>query len=168
MKLFNSKFKNKMDKTKALKRLTALEAEAKQLRVIIETPDKPLNIMERVKTVEDACEVKGINYCEFIRGIEFLSEDTQAYEKLKIVISALRQQWIPNWKNKDEYKYIPVFKMDSFCFACVSLSFWHDYGRSSVASGRLCLPTIELAKYVGTQFVDLWESYFIGVDNDLD
>ena len=75
---------------------------------------KPKNIMERVKTFEDACEVLGEDhqyvkaYREWMRISYADCKDITAYLKLRIICAALNEGWKPT--NSDgECRYYPWF-----------------------------------------------------------
>lgn len=81
--------------------------------------DKPKNVMERIKTFEDACNELGDNH-PFIEtyhsfehnvrasvGNEYL-KDIAAYIRLRIVVAALNEGWEPQF-TKEEYRYYPWF-----------------------------------------------------------
>ena len=75
---------------------------------------KPKNIMERVKTFEDACEVLGEDhqyvkaYREWMRIYYAECKDVTAYLKLRIIAAALNDGWKPT--NSDgECRYYPWF-----------------------------------------------------------
>ena len=61
--------------------------------------DKPMDIMDRVKTFEDACNELGEDNC-FVRRYKALYEeicddrDMVAYLKLRIVCAALNEGWV--------------------------------------------------------------------------
>ena len=92
---------------------------------------KPKNIMERVKTFEDACEVLGEDhqyvkaYREWMRISYADCKDITAYLKLRIICAALNEGWQPT----------------------------HD--------GDLTLKTEELENYCAEQFMDIWSDYLI-------
>ena len=74
----------------------------------------PKDIIERVKTFEDACEVLGeehqyvIAYREWIRIYYAYCKDVNAYLKLRIICAALNDGWKPT--NSDgECSYYPWF-----------------------------------------------------------
>lgn len=79
---------------------------------------QPRNIIERVKTFEDACEVLGEGHHLVIQYKEiydnFLYEggdgvkDIVAYLKLRIICAALNDGWKPKFDG-DEYRYYPWF-----------------------------------------------------------
>lgn len=52
-----------MKKEEALKRLSSLETETKELRKTIEAADKPLYGRESIQSFEDACEAINISNC---------------------------------------------------------------------------------------------------------
>ena len=93
---------------------------------------QPKNIMERVKTFEDACEVLGEehSYVQEYRGIANVNfdftQDIIAYLKLRIICAALNEGWQPT----------------------------HD--------GYLTLKTEELENYCAEQFIDIWSDYLFG------
>lgn len=75
---------------------------------------QPKNIMERVKTFDDACEVLGEDhqyvkaYREWMRICYAECEDVTAYLKLRIICSALNEGWKPQFDG-DEYRCYPWF-----------------------------------------------------------
>ena len=146
---------------------------------------KPKNIMERVKTFEDACEVLGEehSYVQEYRGIANVNfdftQDIIAYLKLRIICAALNDGWKPTF-DKDEYRFYPLFyteeeydKLDKEkkkeCRFVGYESECYPYFVSSSCtamtctnlnfSARLTFRTPELAKYCGCQFIDIWADY---------
>lgn len=75
---------------------------------------KPKNIMERVKTFEDACEVLGEEhpYVQEYRGVANINfdftQDIIAYLKLRIICEALNDGWKPTFPDV-ECRYYPWF-----------------------------------------------------------
>ena len=75
---------------------------------------QPKNIMERVKTFEDACEVLGeyhqyvMAYREWIRIYYAYCKDVSAYLKLRIICAALNEGWKPTFSD-GECRYYPWF-----------------------------------------------------------
>ena len=75
---------------------------------------QPKNIMERVKTFEDACEVLGEDhsYVQEYRGVANINfdftQDLIAYLKLRIICSALNDGWKPTFSD-GEFRYYPWF-----------------------------------------------------------
>ena len=77
---------------------------------------QPKNIMERVKTFEDACEVLGEDhqyvkaYREWMRIYYAECKDVTAYLKLRIICAALKDGWKPT--NSDgEFRCYPWFEI---------------------------------------------------------
>lgn len=123
----------KINKKDALERLNTIEAEAKKLRVILNRPE---NILERVKTISDACEEIGCIMPENLDPYK------QAEDEIKIFAEALREG-----KPAGECFYYPYFKRSSgggFSFyVCV---FAFDY---SYVGARLRVDTPEKAIHLG-------------------
>ena len=75
---------------------------------------KPKDIMERVKTFEDACEVLGEYhqyvkaYREWMRISYAECKDITAYLKLRIICAALNEGWKPKFDG-EEYRHYPWF-----------------------------------------------------------
>ncbi len=125
-------------------------------------PDVDLcpNIMDRVKSFEDACEVLGLDPVKCLPCIDHCqSEDyaaITAFAKISIIRGALNEGWKPDWANSNEYKYYPWFKHSGVGFS------YGDYATSSANSSvgsRLCYKSRELAEYAGKQFIDLYKQF---------
>ncbi len=140
-----------IDKKEALKRLSSLENEAKELRKIIDTPVK---ITDRVKTFEDACEVLGIE--SFHESFQEGTPDEIAYKKLKVIVAALNEGWKPNWNNLNEAKWQPYFDMRGSGLVFHAADIW--YSITAVGS-RLCFRSRELCEYAGKQFQSIYNDY---------
>ena len=69
------------------------------------------NIMERIKTFDDACrEVTGKSEEEWLaeNETENMDKDVLAYLKMRIIVAALNEGWKPTFK-EDEYRYYPYY-----------------------------------------------------------
>lgn len=148
--------------------------------------EKPKNVMERIKTFEDACRELGIDADEWMNDREDLGlePDIIAYMKLRIIVAALNEGWKPKFMT-DEYRYYPYFylytkeeidEMDeekknglwlwggnsNYGAAC-GLSAAYSYNvwaySSAAISARLALKSAELATYCGKQFQSIWADY---------
>lgn len=77
---------------------------------------EPKNIMERVKTFDDACKVLGdnnalVNHYLFIANgpeMDDSGNDIRGYLKLRIIAAALNDGWQPKF-TEDEYRWYPYF-----------------------------------------------------------
>jgi hypothetical protein len=108
-----------------------------------------------IKTFEDACTELGIVPGDVFKKTDL--PDEVAYKKLKIVIKAINQGWIPNWKNTNEYKWWPYFNLSSgFGFQD------SNYGyvlAGTVVGSRLCFESEEKSDYAAKQFIDLYKEF---------
>jgi hypothetical protein len=122
------------------------------------------DIKDRVKTIEDACSVLGVDCYEAGSAVvpDGMQKDLasiQAYKYLILVARALNEGWEPDWTNSNQTKYYPWF--DASAGSGLSYhGFDLQYSFSSVGS-RLCFKSAELAKYAGTQFIDLYNQFFL-------
>ncbi len=82
---------------------------------------------------------------------------------LKKVIEAHCQangNWKPDWKDYSQWKYYPWFMANTSGSGLSYFAF--DFSRTSAYVGsRLCLPSSELAEYVGKTFIKLYEQTFL-------
>ena len=122
------------------------------------------NIMDRVKTFEDACKELGRQPynvdCLMKLGI---TKNDIAYQKMVVIVEALNEGWKPDVCNSDVERWYPWFKPNgspsSFAF--------HDslYAYEAAFAGggsRLKLKSRELAEYCGEQFNDIWKDIQLG------
>ena len=121
-------------------------------------------VTERIKTYEDACDELGIDpFLNKWTAEAKVTSDEVAYYSLKVIAKALNEGWEPDWTNKDERKYYPWFYIEDTNPAGLSAS----NAKYSVATAHtyfgshLCFKTSALAKYAGTQFVNLYEKYLL-------
>ena len=74
--------------------------------------EKPQNVMERVKTFEDACNELGNDHQTVIDYYALCdatcTKDILSYAKLRIIAAALNEGWKPKFTT-DEYRYFPWF-----------------------------------------------------------
>lgn len=147
--------------------------------------EKPKNVMERIKTFEDACNELGIDHNEWMQDKKELGleADVIAYLKLRIIAAALNEGWKPQFTT-DEYRYFPwfclytqseidemneedksrvVYRSIYYAFAnggvaCAYTVIDSSYTYTIIGS-RLAFKTRELAEYAGRQFVEIWADY---------
>jgi hypothetical protein len=120
-------------------------------------------IQDRVKSYEDACAVKDITPLT-IENFSFLPENQQkaalAYHKIHTIAEVLNEGEIFSWQPDSDWKYYPWFDMETYGDAPAGSGFsygGYGLGRSrSFVGARLCYRTSELAKYAGTQFLDIY------------
>jgi hypothetical protein len=113
--------------------------------------DKP--VTERIKTFEDACNETGINPLLFLDSS--CTPDELAYRKLKVIAKALNKGVELTFANSDQKKWYPWFEYKGSGFRFYGA--YYGYTISNTAGGsRLCYASEELARYAGTQFIDLY------------
>lgn len=116
---------------------------------------KTEKITDRVKSFEDACSVLGVSVSDILGKNN--TKDEIAYKKLKTIIKALNEGWVPDWSNTSEYKWFPYFDYESGFGFSGSNSYCWDAGTR--VSSRLVLKSEELSKYAATQFKDIYNDY---------
>lgn len=137
---------------------------------------RPADVRERVKSYEDACVELMI---PVITNWEDMTMDEIAYIKLKTIVRALNEGWLPDWEDSDQYKYWVWFDMSDL-IKCDSCGVLRSVGNSntqcgvaaayascdasytgSVFGSRLALKSSELAIYCGNTFASLWAEYML-------
>lgn len=134
------------------------------------------NIIDRIKTFEDACNELGennplvIQYHSVLQSLppfeEFIDVDIIAYLKLRIIVAALNEGWTPTYK-KNENRWFPWFHIklggNAFNGTVAGLGFANAYGEFSATlsyyGSRLCYKTKELAEYAGKQFREIYKDF---------
>lgn len=152
----------------------------------------PKNVMDRVKTFEDACIETGTDIQAFNEMTKNLDEHVVTYMKLSIIVKALNEDDKFPYFTKDEWRYYPYFwlytkdeyekmnakdreKISRVLFrsfndahlrggvACANA--WHDASHTSADVGaRLAFRNKELALYAGKQFIDLYVKHLFDAD----
>ncbi len=150
-----------MDKQKALERLSKLEDEAKELRKIIEAPEKKKDIFERLQTYEDCCIELNIDpqaQLPYDKPMNDVEISINAYAKLIVICKAFNEGWIPDWNNSNEAKWYPWFQKNSSSFGFSFTGYGSWYSCTSVGS-RLCLKTKTITEHVGKKFEKIYNEY---------
>ena len=143
---------------------------------------KPKDIMERVKTFEDACEVLGEDhqyvkaYREWMRIYYAECKDITAYLKLRIICAALNEGWMPTFSDgecryypwfyiytKEEYEKLNEDEKKKFRVVGRSNSSAYAHHASSYLGTRsgsqIAFKTRELSEYCAEQFIDIWAEF---------
>lgn len=110
---------------------------------------------EMIRSFEDACKLLKIK-----PESVFCSADTSdeiAYKKLKVIISAINNNWIPDWNDGDQEKWWPWFNLSSgFGF---SNSYCNCDPANAGVGSRLCFESKEKSDYAAQQFIDLYKDF---------
>ena len=118
---------------------------------------KPISIIDRVKTYEDALEVLRLDHFDennlYPREI--------ARRKLEIIIEALNEGWKPNLSNHQEYKWFCYFSWSITGFG-YSYSYYSPTAVNAFFGIHFCLKSEELADYIGHQFFYLYKEMLLG------
>lgn len=120
-------------------------------------------MVAKIKTFEAACKALKINPSKVLPVVKGMPLHHQkaiiSHAKLVIITEALNEGWRPNWKNSNECKYYPWFRMSSGSgLADRGCGY---YCSTSLVGSRLCFKSSELAEYAGRQFKKLYEDYFL-------
>ena len=118
---------------------------------------KPISIINRVKTYEDALKVLGRNH---FNENNFYPREI-ARRKLEIIIEALNEGWKPNLSNCQEHKWYCYFSGSTTGLGASNAPY--SLTTASTAFGvRFCLKSKELADYIGSNFKNLYEEMLLG------
>ena len=144
---------------------------------------KPKNIMERVKTFDDAVTILGNDNQEVIDyyaiADKTCTEDILAFAKLRVIAEALNEGWKPKFDG-DECRYYPWFyiytkeeyeeldedekkkcrvvgRSNSSAYAHHASSYL-----STRSGSQIAFKTRELSEYCAEQFIDIWADYLFG------
>lgn len=152
----------------------------------------PKNVMDRVKTFEDACIETGTDIQAFNEMTKNLDEHVVTYMKLSIIVKALNEDDKFPYFTKDEWRYYPyfwlytkdeyekmnakdrekisrvLFRSGSNAYSDGGVACAGALGDASVTSNyvgaRLAFRNKELALYAGKQFIDLYVKHLFDAD----
>ncbi|WP_353166743.1 hypothetical protein [Empedobacter brevis] len=121
----------------------------------------PKNIIERIKTLQDAINELGEQDEQVIelRKLENtgITNHILFHQQAVVIAKALQDGWEADFSDSNQFKYTAYFKASSSGgFVCSVFAYWNSY---TTVGSRLCLPTSELAKYFGTQFIEIHNKY---------
>ena len=126
-----------------------------------------MEIIEKVKSFEDACKVLGIE--PVLPDVSMCEEKDRksivAFYKLTIIIRALNEGWEPNWNDWSQYKYFAWFYVDAAGLVCANTNFTVT-ATIAILGSRLGFKTDELADYAKDQFKDLYIDYLFLPDHE--
>jgi hypothetical protein len=125
-----------------------------------------------IKTFEEACKSKKINPRSLKSNLSALQavllfffpkkkkhiKAVIAFTKLIIIAEVLNDGWKPNWKESNQYKWYPWFRMDAPGFRFNGADC--RYSGSNVGS-RLCFRDEASAEFVGKQFKSLYQDLMV-------
>lgn len=139
-----------------------------------------VNIIERIKTFEDALKELGdsnrlVQEYQLVQEYHLLcltrgplcafSKDLEAYLKLRIIVAALNEGWEPKFV-EGEFRYYPWYRLiyNNKGSVCSVLTTDSPYGSSATLADsgtRLAFKNQKLALYAAKQFKDLWLDFLI-------
>lgn len=113
-------------------------------------------ITDRVTSFEDACLETGRDPKDpyFNEG----ADHEIALRRMELIIKALNEGTVLSFKNPSQRKYYAWFEYSGTGFRVYAVLFTVTHSSAGLGS-RLCLHSEELAKYFGTQFIDLINQY---------
>lgn len=152
-----------VDKTNALRAWREADAKGKRMleNLYGESVFQNQNVMDRVKTFEDALKETGRpDMPDFSCIPDDMRKHFEAQYKMIVITEALNEGWKPDWDN-NECKYYTWFAMSPSSFAF----YYSNFERSLAFAGsgsRLKFKTRELAEYASRHFIDIWKDIQLG------
>lgn len=116
-----------------------------------------------IKSYEDACKVLGVQPISENAVAAFPAEDRKsmlAYHKLTIIARAINGGWKPDWNNRSQYKYYPVFYYENAGLSSAAVT--HSAASYTIAcfGSRLCFQTEAMSDYAAATFADLYTDFY--------
>jgi len=118
----------------------------------------PENIMDRIETFADVCELNETTKGDFLEACEDagLEPDEIAYRQMKLICKAYNQGWVPDFNNS-EAKWYVWFYLNEPGFRLYDA--YYDYSASAVGA-RLVFKSKEHALDAANKFKSIYEAYF--------
>ncbi len=151
-----------MKKTEALKRLDAIEKESKELRLIIEAPDKP----DWISLFREFCDENGLLFSDIVPNDNPKTRKQEAniaHAMLMEIVEVVNRKdnggktWVPDY-NDGKYKYIPVFDLSAsgFGFSATNFDRWYS---NTFAGSRLQFLKEASVKPTALKYLPIYEKY---------
>lgn len=122
--------------------------------------------LNQLKTFGDACEVEKLDPKKVIPDFSCYPKKDQAsmiaHAKLVIIVRAANRlanggkEWRPDFDNGSQLKYEIWFTKSPSGFRFVGFDFWLSH---SYVGSRLCFLSREVAEYIATTFIGLYNEY---------
>ena len=127
---------------------------------------KTLSIIDRVKTFEDALALADEKTREeFLRSLEgYNTKDEIAYKKLKLITKVINEGWVADYTDPLQRRYflwgggLNDGALSGLLVAICDSALGVTYVNVGY---RLNFKSMEIAEYVGNQFLDLWNDYLL-------
>lgn len=104
------------------------------------------DVLKRLKM--DKAIILGYSNC-------YLSNDVLAYNKLKLVVTAINDGWTPNWSDQNQKKWYPYFSL------IFDFEFTNSAYSYTAINSKLCFESREKSDYCATQFIDLYKQFML-------
>jgi len=117
-----------------------------------------MKITEKIKTLQDALDYNGETVEQFKARTIHDSDDEKAYKELKVIALALNEGKPMDYTDVRVSKYFPWFNAVG-SGAGFSYDVCHYAYSVSVVGSRLCVDTSEKARYMGKQFLSIYNRY---------
>lgn len=115
-----------------------------------------------IKSYEDACKVLNIQPISENAVAAFPKEDRKsmlAYHKLTVITKAINGGWKPDWNDRSQYKYFPVFYYKNAGLASAYAHYAASNTTANIGS-RLCFKTEAMSDYAAATFSDLYTDFY--------
>lgn len=137
-----------------------IELKAKQIEKINQASVK---ITDRLKTWEDACNIKGIDP---VKSLPYPKEKDKFEAAMNgifqmfIITELLCEGWEADYANTNQYKWYPYFKYQNKTSGFGFDGSGCDVVYTDAGSGaRLVYPTEQMANYSGKQFISIYNKF---------
>lgn len=111
-----------------------------------------------IKTYDDAVEARPVDDDDIIYETD--SPHIVAYKKICHIVKTINNGWTPDWRNDNQHKYNPYFKVSPSGSGFSDSLYDYLYTSTDVGS-RLLTDSSEKALYMANQFQDLYVQYLL-------
>lgn len=121
-----------------------------------------LNIMERVKSFQDICDIAGVMRCTFELPTNATRKQIRknAGNMIELFIEVLNEGWEPDYSNSNEQKWYPYFEYNKRTGRFSYYAYCYNDVVSHVGS-RLVFKTKALAEFAAKLFIDIYNDYLL-------
>jgi hypothetical protein len=125
--------------------------------------EEPTFDFTTIKTFEDACErlrLDPSNLPNLSALPKRFKKGLYAYYKLMVIFEAINDGWIPDFENKNQCKFFPIFEINpsGMNFSQCKNSSIYNLAKTS---SFLCCGNQDKSVYISSQFTELFKDYLL-------
>lgn len=120
------------------------------------TSNNPTTPMQAT-TFEQCCQLAGIDPATILNATD--APDEIAFKKIKLIIKVINQGWVPDFKNRYEYKWFVFAHYGARAGLWYAITHYTPAFAFTYIGSRVCFQSEEKAEYFAKHYFDLYKEF---------